>query len=153
MEAVRRGEAWGTLYFTENFTDALVARMALGKDSDDETLDQSEIRVWLDMSSKLIARRDDFPVRLKSLARYMHELDQVNNKREHYFHIQNHFSRKSRPDDAKARSKPLHSLILCGTIYPLVRLHWIFSVRVICSITFSSRKIYHSTLMRYLFFP
>lgn len=52
MEAVRKGEAWGTLYFTENFTDALVARMALGKDSDDETLDQSEIRVWLDMSSE-----------------------------------------------------------------------------------------------------
>lgn len=53
MEAVRRGNAWGALYFTENFTDALVARMALGKDSDAETLDQSEIRVWLDMSSKL----------------------------------------------------------------------------------------------------
>jgi hypothetical protein len=53
LSAVRRGEAWGVLYFTENFTDALVARMALGKDSDEETLDQSEIRVWLDMSSKL----------------------------------------------------------------------------------------------------
>lgn len=52
MDAVRNGHVWGTLYFTENFTDALVARMALGKDSDDETLDQSEIRVWLDMSSK-----------------------------------------------------------------------------------------------------
>jgi hypothetical protein len=52
QEAVRRGDAWGVLYFTENFTDALVARMALGKDSDEETLDQSEIRVWLDMSSK-----------------------------------------------------------------------------------------------------
>jgi len=52
MDAVRKGDAWGTLYFTENFTDALVARMALGRDSDDETLDQSEIRVWLDMSSK-----------------------------------------------------------------------------------------------------
>lgn len=51
-EAVRRGEAWGALYFTENFTDALVARMALGKDTDEETLDQSEVRVWLDMSSK-----------------------------------------------------------------------------------------------------
>jgi hypothetical protein len=54
QEAVRRGDAWGVLYFTENFTDALVARMALGKDSDEETLDQSEIRVWLDMSSKLL---------------------------------------------------------------------------------------------------
>ncbi|XP_043467257.1 ABC transporter G family member 23 isoform X1 [Leptopilina heterotoma] len=54
MEAVRRGNAWGALYFTENFTDALVARMALGKDSDAETLDQSEIRVWLDMSNQQI---------------------------------------------------------------------------------------------------
>jgi hypothetical protein len=53
QDAVRRGDAWGVLYFTENFTDALVARMALGKDSDEETLDQSEIRVWLDMSSKI----------------------------------------------------------------------------------------------------
>ncbi|KAG5345492.1 ABCGN protein, partial [Acromyrmex charruanus] len=54
MEAVRKGDAWGTLYFTENFTDALVARMALGRDSDDETLDQSEIRVWLDMSNQQV---------------------------------------------------------------------------------------------------
>lgn len=54
QEAVRRGLAWGTLYFTENFTDALVARMALGKESDEETLDQSEIRVWLDMSNQQI---------------------------------------------------------------------------------------------------
>lgn len=50
--AVKSGDAWGALYFTENFTDALVARMALGKDADNETLDQSEVRVWLDMSSK-----------------------------------------------------------------------------------------------------
>lgn len=52
LEAVRLGEAWGAIYFTENFTDALVARMALGRDADEETLDQSEIRVWLDMSSE-----------------------------------------------------------------------------------------------------
>lgn len=52
INAVEKGEAWGALYFTENFTDALVARMVLGKDADEETLDQSEIRVWLDMSSK-----------------------------------------------------------------------------------------------------
>jgi hypothetical protein len=49
---VRIGDAWGALYFTENFTDALVARMVLGREADEETLDQSEIRVWLDMSSK-----------------------------------------------------------------------------------------------------
>ncbi|KAL0277482.1 UNVERIFIED_CONTAM: hypothetical protein PYX00_004744 [Menopon gallinae] len=54
LDAVRLGEAWGALYFTENFTDALVARMALGRDADEETLDQSEIRVWLDMSNQQI---------------------------------------------------------------------------------------------------
>ncbi|CAH2004702.1 unnamed protein product [Acanthoscelides obtectus] len=52
--AVSEGEAWGAMYFTENFTDALVARMALGKEADEETLDQSEIRVWLDMSNQQI---------------------------------------------------------------------------------------------------
>lgn len=52
LDAVRNGLAWGTLYFTENFTDALVARMLLGSSAELETLDQSEIRVWLDMSSK-----------------------------------------------------------------------------------------------------
>ena len=51
---MKEGNVWGTLYFTENFTDALVARMALGRDADEETLDQSELRVWLDMSSKFI---------------------------------------------------------------------------------------------------
>ncbi|XP_046748724.1 ABC transporter G family member 23 isoform X2 [Diprion similis] len=54
MDAVRAGEAWGALYFTENFTDALVARMALGRMADEETLDQSEVRVWLDMSNQQI---------------------------------------------------------------------------------------------------
>ncbi|XP_023021834.2 ABC-type transporter snustorr isoform X2 [Leptinotarsa decemlineata] len=59
--AVETGNAWGALYFTENYTDALVARMALGKDADAETLDQSEIRVWLDMSNQqigIILQRD-----------------------------------------------------------------------------------------------
>lgn len=54
INAVRVGNAWGALYFTENFTDALVARIGLGRDADDETLDQSEIRVWLDMSNQQI---------------------------------------------------------------------------------------------------
>jgi len=54
IEAVQMGDAWGAIYFTDNFTDALVARMALGRDSDEETLDQSEMRVWLDMSNQQI---------------------------------------------------------------------------------------------------
>lgn len=29
--AVERGDAWGVLYFTENFTDALIARITLGE--------------------------------------------------------------------------------------------------------------------------
>lgn len=61
INAVRTGNAWGALYFTENFTDALVARMALAKDADEETLDQSEVRVWLDMSNQqigIILQRD-----------------------------------------------------------------------------------------------
>jgi hypothetical protein len=69
QDAVRNGDAWGVLYFTENFTDALVARMALGKDSDEETLDQSEIRVWLDMSSKL-----PYPYVLKFICRSSYHL-------------------------------------------------------------------------------
>ncbi|XP_003696091.1 ABC transporter G family member 20 isoform X1 [Apis florea] len=54
INAVREGNVWGTLYFTENFTDALVARMALGREADEETLDQSELRVWLDMSNQQV---------------------------------------------------------------------------------------------------
>ncbi|XP_075228685.1 ABC-type transporter snustorr isoform X2 [Lycorma delicatula] len=54
IEAVEIGDAWGAIYFTDNFTDALVARMALGRDADNETLDQSEMRVWLDMSNQQI---------------------------------------------------------------------------------------------------
>ncbi|XP_072155467.1 ABC transporter G family member 20 isoform X2 [Bemisia tabaci] len=54
IQAVKVGDAWGALYFTDNFTDALVARMVLGRDADTETLDQSEIRVWLDMSNQQI---------------------------------------------------------------------------------------------------
>ncbi|KAH0566724.1 hypothetical protein KQX54_003464 [Cotesia glomerata] len=54
IEAVKLGNAWGALYFTENFTESLVARMGLGQTVDNETLDQSEIRVWLDMSNQQI---------------------------------------------------------------------------------------------------
>ncbi|KAL1137921.1 hypothetical protein AAG570_009616 [Ranatra chinensis] len=54
IEAVKTGNAWGAIYFTDNFTEALVARMVLGRDSEDETLDQSEMRVWLDMSNQQI---------------------------------------------------------------------------------------------------
>ncbi|XP_050545650.1 ABC transporter G family member 20-like isoform X2 [Daktulosphaira vitifoliae] len=54
IDAVRNGNAWSALYFSDNFTEALVARMALGRITDDETLEQSEIKSWCDMSNKQI---------------------------------------------------------------------------------------------------
>ncbi|KAJ8683422.1 hypothetical protein QAD02_019214 [Eretmocerus hayati] len=53
-DAVRTGKAWGTLYFTNNFSDALVARMASGPDAVEDDIDQSEVKVWLDMSNQQI---------------------------------------------------------------------------------------------------
>ncbi|KAG7297604.1 hypothetical protein JYU34_019659 [Plutella xylostella] len=54
LRAVRGGDAWGALYFNENYTDALVARLALSDSADDETLSSSEVQVWLDMSNQQI---------------------------------------------------------------------------------------------------
>lgn len=54
LDAVRTGEVWGAVYFNENYTDSLVARLALADTADDETIDSSEIQVWLDMSNQQI---------------------------------------------------------------------------------------------------
>lgn len=54
LDAVRAGDVWGCIHIGENFTDAFVARAALGRDSDEETIEQSEIKVWLDMSNQQI---------------------------------------------------------------------------------------------------
>ncbi|VVC87177.1 ABC transporter G family member 23 isoform X2 [Leptidea sinapis] len=52
--AVQQGDAWGVIYFNENYTDSLVARLALGDIADNETIASSEIEVWLDMSNQQI---------------------------------------------------------------------------------------------------
>ncbi|XP_029722839.1 uncharacterized protein LOC109432202 [Aedes albopictus] len=54
VDGVIRGDVCGALYFSDNFTDALVARIALGSDADEETLMQSEIRVWVNKNNPLI---------------------------------------------------------------------------------------------------
>ncbi|KAF4531411.1 hypothetical protein B566_EDAN009653 [Ephemera danica] len=54
-EAVRRGKSWGVIHLGENFTEALRDRERLGKDATDETLNQSEIAIQLDMSDGQIA--------------------------------------------------------------------------------------------------
>jgi ABC-2 family transporter protein len=51
-QAVAHENASAAMYFSNNFTDATVAKMALGQDADDETLEQSEIRVWFDTSNQ-----------------------------------------------------------------------------------------------------
>ncbi|XP_073969896.1 ABC-type transporter snustorr isoform X3 [Rhodnius prolixus] len=54
LDAVKQGDAWGVIHFNENFTDALSARMILGQTSDEETLEESQFSVWLDMSNQQI---------------------------------------------------------------------------------------------------
>ncbi|KAJ6637729.1 ABC transporter G family member 20, partial [Pseudolycoriella hygida] len=54
VEAVRRGEVWAALVFPETFTDSLVSRVNQGIEADNETLDESEIRIWVDMSNQQI---------------------------------------------------------------------------------------------------
>ncbi|XP_041985170.1 ABC transporter G family member 23 isoform X2 [Aricia agestis] len=54
LQAVRDGDAWGTIYFNENYTDSLVARLALADTADNETIESSEAQVWLDMSNQQI---------------------------------------------------------------------------------------------------
>lgn len=54
IDAVKSGDAWGVIFFNRNFSDTLLTRMALGKQADNETLDESDVRVWLDMSNQQI---------------------------------------------------------------------------------------------------
>ncbi|XP_053947137.1 ABC transporter G family member 23 isoform X2 [Anastrepha ludens] len=76
---VRQGRAWGVLYITENFTDAFVARVALGRDADDETIEQSEIKVWLDMSNQQIGIMLNRDIQLAYRDFAMSLLDQCGN--------------------------------------------------------------------------
>ncbi|KAF2888833.1 hypothetical protein ILUMI_17340 [Ignelater luminosus] len=54
IEAVKNSDVHGALYMSDNFTDALVARWALKSDVDEETLDQSEVKIWLDTADQQI---------------------------------------------------------------------------------------------------
>ncbi|XP_063225660.1 ABC transporter G family member 20-like isoform X2 [Bacillus rossius redtenbacheri] len=54
LEAVRRGRVWGALYFSENFTRAVLDRISYGQAVSEGSLEQSNVDVWLDMSNQLI---------------------------------------------------------------------------------------------------
>ncbi|KAJ0170681.1 hypothetical protein K1T71_013453 [Dendrolimus kikuchii] len=86
MDAVRAGDAWGVLYFNENYTDSLVARLALADTADNETIISSEVQVWLDMSNQqigLMLNRDiqfsyrDFAKNLLETCRYNPKLGDI----------------------------------------------------------------------------
>lgn len=51
IEAVKEGNAWGAVYISNNFSDALLERLFQGHNINDNILEQSEIKVWLDLSS------------------------------------------------------------------------------------------------------
>ena len=57
---MRRGKAWGSLVFSNNYTDALMERTESGRFTDDATVEASDLNVKLDMSSKL--RKSKFPL-------------------------------------------------------------------------------------------
>lgn len=49
---VRRGNAWGSLVFDKNYTNALNERVESGRYADNATIDASDVNVRLDMSSE-----------------------------------------------------------------------------------------------------
>lgn len=53
LEDVRHGKVVGVMYMAENFTESFEDRINEGKNVDAEVLDFSEIKVWMDMSSKI----------------------------------------------------------------------------------------------------
>ncbi|CAH0763232.1 unnamed protein product [Diatraea saccharalis] len=86
QRAVREGDAWGVLYFNENYTDSLVARLALADTADEETVHLSDIQVWLDMSNQqigLMLNRDiqyayrDFAQDLLEVCKYNPKLGDI----------------------------------------------------------------------------
>jgi len=54
LGAAQTGKAWGVVAFKQNFSVSLGERHILGLHTDNETLDQSNIYVFLDMTNQLI---------------------------------------------------------------------------------------------------
>jgi hypothetical protein len=51
-ESVRRGKAWGSLVFAQNYSESLVERTEYGQNVEDYTLESATVDVQLDMSSE-----------------------------------------------------------------------------------------------------
>lgn len=52
--AVKNGWAWGAITFSSNYSDALMARIDYGRNADDWDIEYSEMKIIMDMSSKLL---------------------------------------------------------------------------------------------------
>lgn len=52
MEDAKHGKAVGVLYMAENFTETFEQRLSDGRSAENDTLEFSQLKVWLDMSSK-----------------------------------------------------------------------------------------------------
>lgn len=46
----KKGNLVGIMHFSETFTNALLTRMADGKETPPDVLDDSQVSIWLDMS-------------------------------------------------------------------------------------------------------
>lgn len=55
LDDIRHGKVVGALYMADNFSSSLEARLTTGKDIEPEIVGFSEVKVWLDMSSKSLS--------------------------------------------------------------------------------------------------
>nr|CAD7409106.1 unnamed protein product [Timema poppensis] len=54
--AVESGLAWGTMHFSQNYSDSLVRRLENVRGADKLTIDNSDIHIWMDMSNQQIGQ-------------------------------------------------------------------------------------------------
>jgi hypothetical protein len=54
VEAVLKGNAWGALHFSSNYSGNLWERIQNARHSSDLVIDQSSVMVQMDMSSELV---------------------------------------------------------------------------------------------------
>lgn len=53
IDGVKHGDIVGVLYMHSNYSSLIEERIEKGKDVDDDILDLSQIKVWMDMSSMI----------------------------------------------------------------------------------------------------
>ncbi|XP_014245643.1 ABC transporter G family member 23-like [Cimex lectularius] len=54
LKAAKQNKLWGVVHFNKNYTKAIVQRFTKRNEINDETINDSEVNVWLDMSNYVI---------------------------------------------------------------------------------------------------